>query len=345
MEKRSKLFVVVTLVVSALLVSCGAVKRTTAAQRPSAGGGDARSDFRPTAWEAFSATVEAPRRRIVRQLLCAATDPEVCEGSCLSLTRQDAASCALDLAYAEDDDARALAHDLLTLTGAVPGREEYGVIDAAYLGNVPIEPLLPVGPYRQHLAWLRDAIVEIERVVGGVAKVAPNPVLFRTRPHGFRFFRTQERSFPSAYAVDGVIGYNVEGPLHDSQENVTSTLLHELFHLNDEGRVQWSERALGGLFEQIVGTCEDDDDCLGRFAPSSDRVPGGTFYPFDSRTRDVREYGAEIALRWFHEQRMLLDGVPLPSAPFKCGADENAQAWRAIVDEFFGGFDLTGECG
>lgn len=345
MEKGSKLVVVVALIVSALSFACGGIKRKTAMRGPAADGGDARTDFRPTAWETFSPAVEAPRRRVVQDLLCAATRPDVCEGSCLSLAPHDAAHCALDLAYADDEEARALARDLLTLTGAVPGLEQGSQIDAGYLGHVPIEPLLPVGPYRQHLAWLRDAIVEIERVFAGVAQAAPKPVLFRTRPYGFRFFKTQEPSFPSAYAQDGIVGYNVAGPLHDSQENVTSTLLHELFHLNDEGRGQWSQSALAGLLDQIVASCDGDHDCLARFAPSDDRVPGGTFYPFDSRTRDVREYAAEIALRWFREQRAMLDGARLPGPPFKCAADENAHAWGAVVEEFFGGLDLTGECG
>lgn len=345
MSKGSKVIVVVAiLVASATSLACGAVKRTTAARRVSAHGGDARTDFRPTAWEAFSPAVEAPRRRVVQSLLCAATKPEACEGSCMSLAPHDAAHCALDLAYADDPDARVLARDLLELTGAVPGVEQGQRIDAGYLGFVPIEPTLPIGPYRQHLVWLRDGILAIERVFAAAAQAAPKPVLFRTRPYGFRFFKTEERTYPSAYAIEGIVGYNLEGPLHDSQENVTATLFHELFHLNDEARGQWSQSALGGLLEQVVATCEDDHACFARFAPTDDRVPDGTYYPFDARTRDVREYAAEIALRWFREQRTLLEGATLAAPPFKCGADENAQAWQAIVEEFFGGLDLTGEC-
>lgn len=344
-EVRSKIVVVaISLALAVTSLACGAAKRSATARRVSADGGDARTDFRPTAWEAFSPAVEAPRRRVVQQLLCAATKPDVCEGSCLSRAPHDAAHCAVDLAYAEDEEARALARELLTLTGAVPGVEQYTQIDAGYLGLVPIEPLLPVGPYRQHLVWLRDGIAAIERVFATITPNAPKTVLFRTRPYGFRFFKTQEKTYPSAYALEGVVGYNLEGPLHDSQENVTATLFHELFHLNDEARGQWSQSALAGLLDQIVAACEDDHDCLTKFAPTDDRVPDGTFYPFDARTRDVREYAAEIALRWFREQRAILDGAPLAAPPFKCLAEENAHAWRAVVEEFFGGFDLTGEC-
>lgn len=294
---------------------------------------DARFDFRPTAWEVFPGE-EAPRKTVVEELLCEGS----CDALCRSLEPREAARCALDLAYADDQDARDLARELFETTGALPGRERARDIDAAYLGRIPVEPVLPTGPYRRHLVWLRDALSDIERVFAEVSRRAPQSVLFRTRPHGFRFFRTAQRTYPSAYAEHGIVGYNVEGPLHESADSVASTLLHEIFHLNDEGHGNWSARALGPIFARIVETCGDDDACLAPYAPAEDRADGGTYYPFDARTRDVREYGAELALRWFREVRA--PNTP----PFKCGAPENAEAWRSLVDEFFGGFDPSGEC-
>lgn len=296
---------------------------------------DARFDFRPTAWEAYPRE-EAPKRHVVEDLLCSGT----CDPFCRSLDARDAAKCALDLVYADDADARDLARELFELTGALPGLERSRDIDAAHLGRLPVEPVVPVGDYRRHLVWLRDALFDIDRTFADVARRSPRAVMFRTRPYGFRFFRTAERSYPSAYASNGVIGYNVEGPLHESSESVAATLLHEVFHLNDEGHGHWSSVALRPIFERIVRTCGDDHDCLTPYAPSDDLTDGGTYYPFDSRTRDVREYGAELALRWFHDVRS-----PAPaSTAFKCKTPENAAAWRALVDEFFGGFDPNPEC-
>jgi hypothetical protein len=298
-------------------------------------GADARFDFRPTAWEAYPPE-EAPKRHVVEDLLCAGT----CDPLCSSLVPRDAARCALDLVYAEDADARDLARGLFDLTGALPGIERARDVDAAHLGRLPVEPVVPMGEYRRHLLWLRDAFSDIERTFADVTRRAPQTVMFRTRPYGFRFFRTAERSYPSAYATDGVIGWNVEGPLHESAESVAATLLHEIFHLNDEGHASWTSTVLTPIFDRIVQTCGDDHECLTPFAPIEDLTEGGTYYPFDSRTRDVREYGAELALRWFRAVR-----APSPGeSAFKCRTAENSTAWRALVDEFFGGFDPDGEC-
>jgi hypothetical protein len=297
---------------------------------------DARFDFRPTAWEAYPPE-ESPKKHVLEDLLCGGT----CDALCRSLVDgRDAAKCALDLVYADDSDARDLAHELFALTGALPGIERARDVDAAHLGRLAVEPVVPVGGYKRHLVWLRDALSEIERTFADVSRRAPRTVMFRSRPYGFRFFKTAERSYPSAYAAEGIIGYNVEGPLHESPESVRATLLHEVFHLNDEGHGLWSWVVLTPIFERIVQTCGDDHECLTPYAPGDDLTEGGTYYPFDARTRDVREYGAELALRWFHDVRS-----PAPAdVAFKCKTPENGAAWRALVDEFFGGFDPNAEC-
>jgi len=51
-----------------------------------------------------------------------------------------------------------------------------------------------------------------------------------------------------------------------------------------------------------------------------------------------------IALRYYKEHRELAATGKLSRPAFKCGAPENARAWRALVDEFFAGLNRTGEC-
>ncbi len=132
----------------------------------------------------------------------------------------------------------------------------------------------------------------------------------------------------------------MNGSLLTSPGAVRETLFHELFHLNDEAHADWSHRALGAIFDSIVAKCGAHTACLTPYAPGTTKVRGGTYYPFQPGN-DVGEYGAELALRYYLEQRAILRGEPLGRAPFKCGPPENARAWRAIVSEFFGGVDRT----
>ena len=223
------------------LAGCSRPKPSPAGMAPRP---DARFDFRPTAWEAYPPE-EAPKKHVVQDLLCSGA----CDPLCGSLEARDSARCALDLIYAEDTDARDIARDLFALTGTLPGIERARDVDAAHLGRLPIEPIVPVGEYRRHLVWVRDGLTDIEKTFADVARKAPRAVMFRTRPYGFRFFKTPQRSYPSAYAGEGVIGYNVEGPLHDSAESVTATLLHEVFHLNDEDHGDSNDELLRKLVE------------------------------------------------------------------------------------------------
>jgi hypothetical protein len=74
-------------------------------------------------------------------------------------------------------------------------------------------------------------------------------------------------------------------------------------------------------------------------------VRGGTYYAFQPEDYDpVHEYGAELAIRWYREHRAITRKLP-KVAPFKCGPKENAEAWKLIVDEFFGGIDRVPACG
>jgi len=302
----------------------------------------AASDFAPAPWQPFSGENRV-HAGAIRSLLCEAVTGDAC-AACLDRGPDDSVVCALHLAFADDPEAARLAVGLFRKTGTVVGGEVRRTIDAAHLGELPISAVLPMGEDRVHLEWLRDAFDVIEASFAELSARAPRPVLFRTRPRAVRFYRTELRSFPSAYGESGIIGYNVRGALYDSPESVRATLMHELFHLNDQGRGQWSVAALRDVFERIVRRCGGDHGCLEPYAPDSATVSDGTFYAFDPRTRDVREYAAELALRWWLEQRAALGEDGGHGVPFKCATPENAEAWQLVVDEFFGGLDLTRRC-
>ncbi len=103
-------------------------------------------------------------------------------------------------------------------------------------------------------------------------------------------------------------------------------------------------RALGAVFDSIVSRCHVAMGCLAPYAPTDTRVRGGTYYAFQPDNGEaVHEYAAELALRYYREERAVLRGER-PLAAFKCGPPENARAWHLLVDEFFGGLDRTPAC-
>ena len=97
-------------------------------------------------------------------------------------------------------------------------------------------------------------------------------------------------------------------------------------------------------YATIVKKCGVDVVCLTPFAPGDTKVRGGTYYAFQPDNGvPVREYGAELALRWYREHRAIVRGEKLAKPAFKCGPAENARSWEAIVDEFFV-VDLVPSC-
>ena len=58
----------------------------------------------------------------------------------------------------------------------------------------------------------------------------------------------------------------------------------------------------------------------------------------------VREYAAELALRYYRENRAAIRGETAKKPGFKCGPAENLRAWEALGVEFFGGADRTPAC-
>lgn len=304
----------------------------------------ARRDFRPTPWEPFSPQVDRPTVTRVAEVLCGGPEPAHCGEACASASEPWAlADCALHAQFQEDEESQALASHLLRRMGTVPGPEIEGRVEAGYEGGPPVAPAFPVGPQKHHLRWITSSFTRIETLFRFIAKHAPRGVHFRTRPLALRFFKTEEPSYPSAYAIEGMIAYNLQGILNNSEQAVTELLFHEIFHLNDEGRGYWSNRVLTPVFERIVARCQGDHECLSPYAPDDATVPGGTYYAFDPKTGTPVEYAAEVGTRYFREQLAAFQGAPEPP-PFKCETPENAWAWQVVVDEFFGGFDHSPPC-
>jgi hypothetical protein len=276
--------------------------------------------------------------------LCADLDSDTCAAACPpTLAAREHAECLIAFRFADDAEALDLARTLYAKTGALPGVDTTPSLGTYDGERVPMRPALPVGDDRQHLAWILASFERYEEIFAALAARAPAPIDFQLRPDAFGFFRTDVPSYPSAWGQAGVVGYNLVGPLHTSGRDVLETLFHELFHLNDERRGGWSAAVLGDIFDAIVERCRDNHECLGDFAPHDTLVPDGTYYPFDARTRDVREYGAELALRYFREHEAILDGAPL-EPPFKCRSDDNRIAWERLARDFFGGLDLSRTC-
>jgi hypothetical protein len=254
-------------------------------------------------------------------------------------------ACLLEAAYAKDPKAQALALALYREHGTVAGVGPEEVMDGGYRGMIKLVPQLPTGAHRKHLAWVLAASRSIETFFAALFEDQPAPK-YRWRAIELRFVRSVGKRTPSAYASGWLVAYNVAGTLLTSEAGVRETYFHELFHSNDRAHGDWSARVLQKDYDAIVARCPGAKvACLARYAPNDTRVRGGTYYAFQPNNGNgVHEYAAELAVRYWEEHRVLLAGRKLTSRPFKCGPPENARAWKALVDEFFGGRDLTPTC-
>lgn len=248
--------------------------------------------------------------------------------------------CLVSLRYEDDPASRDLALTLLTETGSLAGLLPEETTEDGRGEKVRLLPARPVGPNREHLSWLISAFRDYKQVLDGLS--SRGPVTFQDRPVDFRFFYSAKGRMPSAFAATRNIGYNLFGAVNVSEDAVRDTLFHELFHLNDGWRGEWSRSALTHIYDRVLGRCGKRNACLSVYAPT-DTMLGGTYYAFTKRG-GVREYAAEVALRYYREHRLLLLGKPLPVRPFKCGPSENREAWSLIATAFFGGVDLAPSC-
>jgi len=255
-------------------------------------------------------------------------------------------ACLIERAYRSDGKARALALALWTEGGHVAGVGAEEIMDGGYRGKIHLMPQLPTGSYRPHLAWVVDAMRSVDKLFADLFAGQPAP-RYRWRALAFRFVRSIGKRTPSAYASSWAIEYNVEGSLLTSAAGARETIVHELFHVNDEDHGDWSARHLQADYDAIVERCGKAlaAACLAPYAPGSTMVRGGTYYAFQPNNGNgVHEYAAELAVRYFVEQGEMVARGKLARRAFKCGPAENARAWKALVDEFFGGRDLVPDC-
>lgn len=271
--------------------------------------------------------------------------------NCAGMASQDASiDCLVTTLYADDADAlrtaMSLRHDLHVLAGV----ESAHTMNGGFRGMIQIVGERPVGEHRHHLEWVAAALRDFDSFFRALTAHSPHPTAYHPLPNAMRFLRSVNRTTPSAYARDWQVSYNVSGSLLRNADGVRETLFHEIFHLNDEvhtsgTRRRWSERILSRISARIIARCGTNRRCLAPYAPSTTTVRGGTYYAFQQHNGDsVVEYAAELALRYYQEQRAALRHERFPRAPFKCGPAENAEAWRLLSEEFFGGADLVPAC-
>ncbi|WP_437970936.1 hypothetical protein WMF04_17355 [Sorangium sp. So ce260] len=251
--------------------------------------------------------------------------------------------CLLALRYRGDRQAAASATALFDQTGSLAGLEREHLMDGGYRGTLHLVPALPVSAERRHLEWTAAALGDFDAFFADLAAVAGSPVRYRHRALALRYFRSVRARTPSAYASGWTVAYNLAGSLHRSADAVRETLFHEIFHLNDSAHGGWSQAALSPIFDGIVARCGTRIPCLAAYSPNETIVKGGTYYAFQPGN-GVGEYAAELAIRYYREQRAALRGERLGKAPFKCGPPENARAWSLLAGEFFGGADRVAPC-
>lgn len=229
------------------------------------------------------------------------------------------------------------AQNFYTTTGGVLGLLEAGNLDGGYRGVIKVVPQIPEGKYAKHLGWVLGGLGEIDTFFTWLGA----PRSYRWKPLGLRFFRSVNKHTPAAFAADWQVAYNVEGGINTSADVVRETLFHEVFHLNDAEHGGWSERVLQPIYAQIIARCGARTPCLTPYAPGTTMVRGGTYYAFQPGN-GVGEYAAELALRYYIEQRHVQRGEAI-KRPFKCGPEENREAWKKMVEEFFGA-DRVPDC-
>ncbi|HEY3446956.1 MAG TPA: hypothetical protein VGK67_11360 [Myxococcales bacterium] len=266
--------------------------------------------------------------------------PPACEAG----AEPERIACLVQARFQQDPQAAKVALALYRQTGTVVGLLPEQDFDGAYRGKLHFVPRLPVGEHRKHLEWLAAALAEYDDLFTRLEKRQGKPLGYRWKPLELRFFESVKARTPSAWASDWNVSYNVSGSLFRSAVGVRETLFHELFHLNDFGRRGWSKRSLSAVYDRIVARCGKAVKCLAPYSPDGIivRVRGGTYYDFMPEN-GVQEYAADVAKRWFVEHRLLRAGLTV-GKPFKCGAPENAEAWKLVVDEFFAGIDDVPAC-
>jgi len=263
---------------------------------------------------------------------------------CATGPRDEQIRCLLAARYGSDPRAAETATRLFDRAGDVAGLSPAETMEGGFRGTLHLVPELPVGARRRHLEWVALAAADFDDFFRRLTSGGGGAPRYRWRALGFRFMRSVGRTTPSAYASGWSVAYNLDGSLNTSERGVRELLFHEIFHLNDEAHGDWAMTALRPTFDAIVRRCHGAVACLAPYAPTATRVRGGSYYAFqENNGATVREYAAELALRYYQEQRAVLRGEAKLAA-FKCGPPENGRAWGLLVGEFFGGVDRTEAC-
>jgi len=254
--------------------------------------------------------------------------------------------CLIETAYATDDKAKGLALDLYKDTGTIAGVGPAEIMDGGYRGKIQLVPQLPLGTYIKHLTWTDAALRSIDTFFADLFANQTTSPSYRWRALSMRYVRSIKKRTPSAYAFGWTITYNVKGSLLTTAAGVLETLFHELFHNNDFDHGDWSAKNLQVDYDAILAKCGAKVACLTPYAPNKTRVKAtGNYYAFQQNNGNgVHEYAAEMAVRYFTEQRQMLRDGKLAKPAFKCGPPENARSWQALVTEFFAGRDLVPAC-
>ncbi len=263
-----------------------------------------------------------------------------------ALSEAPRVSCFFARRFPADVAAREIAEELFAKFGVTAGVAPAHMLDGGFRGNISLVPAPPEGGDRKHLAWVLASYKEFAAFFTALAARAGKPIPYRVNDVSFRFMRSVGRTTPSAYAENWRVSYNVAGSLLHTEEGVRDTLFHEIFHLNDQQHGDWSPKALSSdVYDPIVKKCGTGMACLAPYAPNDTTVRGGTYYAFQQNNGlPVREYAAELAVRYEKEHRAVLAGKA-SKKPWKCITPENMKAWERLRDEFFAGADLTPSCG
>jgi hypothetical protein len=260
---------------------------------------------------------------------------------CLPAYADQAARDAVATRFVSDPEASKLALDLFDSDADVVDTLPAERFDGGYRGVIQLVPALPVGADRKHLTWIAGALHDFDDFFAAIAKhSAPR---YRWRGLSLRFYRSVGNTTPNAFAQGWTISYNVNGSIDTSADASRETLFHEIFHLDDADHGDWSPKHLTAIHDAIEQKCGTKTPCLTPYAPTGTIVRRGTYYSFQPGN-DVHEYAAEVALRWYREQRAIVRGDKAVHPAFKCGPEENRRAWEAIAGEFFGGVDLVPGC-
>ena len=172
----------------------------------------------------------------------------------------DPVACLIDARFAKDSKAQALADRPLrarAVTSPRLGVDE--IMDGGFRGKIHLVPEPPIGKYRKHLEWVSAAAGSLDdfftkqfdgkrsRTIAG----ATSRFASCARSASTRRAPTRDLGANDVWTIE----YNVEGSLLTSETGVRETIVHELFHINDEAHKDWSQHTLANDFNAIVKKC------------------------------------------------------------------------------------------